>query len=182
MGETILSAYHRQYGIDIRIVRLFNTYGPRMRLTDGRIITNFITQGLTGAPLTIYGDGTQTRSLCYVSDTVEGIVRAFQSDIVTPINIGNPDEYTINDLATLILGLTRHDSVGMVVNCPLPTDDPRQRKPDITKAITELGWSPIISIHTGLQSMIEYVIRELSKTHRTGKKDPSEYHTPINLS
>jgi dTDP-glucose 4,6-dehydratase len=147
-------AYHRAQGVETRIVRIFNTYGPRMRPGDGRVVSNFIVQALAGAPLSVYGDGGQTRSFCYVEDEVEGIYRLFLSDERMPVNIGNPHEFTVRQLAELVLELT--GSASVIMTHPLPTDDPKVRKPDITRARTLLGWEPTIQLREGLARTIEY--------------------------
>ncbi len=153
-AEAVTMAYHRHHGIDTRIVRIFNTYGPRMRPHDGRVVSNFIVQALTGEPLTLYGDGTQTRSFCYVDDEVEGIFRLFMRGDAEPTNIGNPDEYTVKELAEMVLELT--GSRSELVHLPLPTDDPKVRKPDITRAREKLGWEPRVPVREGLARTIEY--------------------------
>jgi len=153
-AEAMTMAYHRFHGVDTRIVRIFNTYGPRMRPNDGRVVSNFSVQALLGEPLTVYGDGNQSRSFCYVSDLVDGIYRLFFSDEVDPVNIGNPDEFTILQLADLVLAAT--GSVSEVIRLPLPTDDPRVRQPDITRAREILGWEPGIPLEAGLRDTIEY--------------------------
>ena len=152
--ESITMAYHRFHDLDTRIVRIFNTYGPRMRLNDGRVIPAFIGQALRGEDLTIFGDGTPTRSFCYVDDQVEGIYKLLMSDYVYPVNIGNPKEITINQLAHEILELTGSDQ--KVINKPLPTDDPLQRQPDITKANEILNWFPAVSRKEGFAKTFEY--------------------------
>jgi dTDP-glucose 4,6-dehydratase len=153
-AEATTMAYHRHHGVDTRIVRIFNTYGPRMRPHDGRVVSNFIVQALTGASLTIYGDGRQTRSFCFVSDLIEGIYRLFHSDRVEPTNVGNPGEFTMRELAAMVLQLTGSNSA--LVYQALPADDPRQRKPDITVARNVLGWEPAVPLRDGLQRTIEY--------------------------
>ncbi len=152
--EAITMAYHTYHHLETRIVRIFNTYGPRMRLDDGRVLPAFIGQALRGENLTAFGDGSQTRSFCYVSDLVDGIYRLLLSDYAQPVNIGNPDEITINEFAQEILKLT--GSKSKVIYTPLPTDDPKQRRPDITKAKTILGWSPKVSRSEGLRMTLEY--------------------------
>ena len=147
-------AYHRAHGVDTRIVRIFNTYGPRMRARDGRVVSNFIVQALKGEPLTVYGEGQQTRSFCYVSDLVDGIYRLFMSSHVEPTNIGNPHEFTVQQLAERVLALT--GSKSPIERRPLPTDDPKVRQPDITKARTLLGWEPKVPLEEGLQRTIAY--------------------------
>ncbi len=153
-AEAMTMAYHRYHGVDTRIVRIFNTYGPRMRPHDGRVVSNFIVQALAGESLTIYGDGLQTRSFCYVADLIDGIVRLFERGGEDPTNIGNPDEFTIRELANIVLELTRSDS--KLVREPLPTDDPKQRQPDIGKATSELGWEPRVTLREGLLQTIAY--------------------------
>jgi dTDP-glucose 4,6-dehydratase len=156
-AEAITMAYHTYHGLDTRIVRIFNTYGPRMRPRDGRVVSNFIVQALTGEPLTIYGDGSQTRSFCYVSDEVEGIYRLFMHGDHNPTNIGNPDEYTVKQLAEMVVELT--GTAAPIVYEPLPIDDPKVRKPDITRARTMLGWEPSVKVRDGLARTIEYFAR-----------------------
>jgi dTDP-glucose 4,6-dehydratase len=153
-AEAITMAYHRYHGVDTRIVRIFNTYGPRMRPRDGRVVSNFIVQALSGEPLTIYGDGTQTRSFCYVSDEIEGIYRLFMNGDHEPTNIGNPNEFTVQQLAELVVELTGTKS--KIELHPLPTDDPKVRKPDITRARAMLGWEPSVTLREGVQRTIEY--------------------------
>jgi len=153
-AEAMTMAYHRYHGLDTRIVRIFNTYGPRMRPNDGRVVSNFIVQALRGEPLTIYGDGSQTRSFCYVDDLIEGIVRAFERGTPEPINLGNPTEYTVRQLADQVLRLT--GGTGGIEARPLPTDDPRVRQPDITRAHERLGWTPAVQLEDGLRRTIEY--------------------------
>lgn len=153
-AEAITMAYHRVHGVDTRIIRIFNTYGPRMRLNDGRVAPNFIGQALRGEPLTVYGDGSQTRSFCYVSDLVEGMVRLLFSGETEPVNVGNPSELTILQFAEMINALTGNRA-GVVFK-PLPQDDPRVRRPDITRARTILGWSPQVPVEVGLARTIEY--------------------------
>jgi len=152
--EAITMAYHTFHGLETRIVRIFNTYGPRMRLNDGRVLPAFIGQALRGEDLTIFGDGTQTRAFCYVDDLVEGIFRLLMSDYIYPVNIGNPNEITMNDFAQEIIKLTGTDQ--KIVYLPLPQDDPKQRQPDITKAKAILDWEPKISRHEGLKITYEY--------------------------
>ena len=153
-AEAITMAYHRFHGLDTRIVRIFNTYGPRMRPNDGRVVSNFIVQALRGEPLTVYGDGSQTRSFCYVDDLIDGIVRLFERGDADPTNIGNPHEFTVRQLAELVL---RHTgSRSPIVERPLPVDDPKVRQPDIARARATLGWDPQISLDQGLQRTIEY--------------------------
>ena len=152
--EAMTMAYHTYHGVETRIVRIFNTYGPRMRLDDGRVLPAFIGQALKGEDLTAFGDGSQTRSFCYVDDLVEGIYRLLQSDCVDPVNIGNPDEITINQFAEEIIKLTGSQS--KIIYKPLPKDDPKQRQPNITKAKELLGWEPKFSRSEGLKPTLEY--------------------------
>jgi len=159
--EAITMAYHTYHGLETRIVRIFNTYGPRMRLDDGRVLPAFFSQALSGEDLTAFGDGTQTRSFCYVSDLIEGIYRLLLSDYVQPMNIGNPDEITINDFAQEILKLTGADQ--KVIYKPLPTDDPKQRKPDITRAKRILNWEPKVSRQEGLKLTYDFFKKALNK-------------------
>ncbi len=161
-AEAITMAYHRHHGVDTRIVRIFNTYGPRMRPHDGRVVSNFIVQALRGEALTVYGDGQQTRSFCYVSDLVEGIYRLFMSDRVDPTNIGNPTEFTVRQLAEQVLALT--GSTSPLRTLPLPEDDPKVRQPDITLARSVLGWEPTVALHEGLQDTIAYFQTRLGTT------------------
>ncbi|HAS10020.1 MAG TPA: NAD-dependent dehydratase, partial [Acidimicrobiaceae bacterium] len=156
-AEAMTMAYHSHHGLDVRIVRIFNTYGPRMRPKDGRVVSNFIMQALQGVPITIYGDGSQSRSFCYVDDEVAGFLALLDSDQIGPINIGNPGEFTMVELAELVLELTGSSSE--IVHEPLPVDDPTQRKPDITKARELLGWEPEVELREGLQRTIEHFAR-----------------------
>jgi dTDP-glucose 4,6-dehydratase len=156
-AEAITMAYHTHHGLDVRIVRIFNTYGPRMRPKDGRVVSNFVMQALQGAPITIYGDGSQTRSFCYVDDEVAGFLALLDSDQIGPINIGNPGEFTMLELAELVLDLT--GSASEIVHEPLPEDDPTQRQPDITKARELLGWEPEVELREGLERTIEHFAR-----------------------
>lgn len=153
-AEALTMAYHRVHGAETRIVRIFNTYGPRMRIDDGRVVPNFITQALKGKDLTVHGDGSQTRSFCYVSDLIEGIYRLMMSDMHDPINIGNPEEHTILEFAHFILQNTKSRSKMDFKN--LPEDDPKIRQPDITKAKKELGWEPQVSLEEGMRRTIEW--------------------------
>jgi dTDP-glucose 4,6-dehydratase len=153
-AEAITMAYHRYHGLDTRIVRIFNTFGPRMRPHDGRVVSNFIMQALKGEPLTVYGDGSQTRSFCYVDDLVEGIVRLFERGGHEPTNIGNPAEFTVRQLADRVLALTGSKSV--VVQRPLPVDDPRVRQPDISRAREQLQWEPRVPLDEGLTRTIAF--------------------------
>ncbi len=161
-AEAMTMAYHRVHGVETRIVRIFNTYGPRMRLDDGRVVPNFIGQALRGQPLTVYGDGSQTRSFCYVDDLVEGIIRLLHSDEVEPVNLGNPHEMSILQFAELINRMTGNQA-GIVFK-PLPKDDPRVRRPDITKARRILGWEPKVPLEEGLARTIEYFRSRITVT------------------
>ncbi len=153
-AEAITMAYHRYHGLETRIVRIFNTYGPRMRPADGRVVSNFIVQALRGEPITLYGDGSQTRSFCYAEDEVEGIFRLFSSDHPDPVNIGNPNEFTIRALAEIVLEET--GSASEIVNLPLPKDDPKVRQPDIALARKLLEWEPRVQLREGLRRTIPY--------------------------
>jgi dTDP-glucose 4,6-dehydratase len=153
-AEAITMAYQRYHGIETRIVRIFNTYGPRMRRSDGRVVSNFINQALRGDPLTVYGDGSQTRSFQYVDDLVEGIYRLLLSDEAEPVNLGNPDETTILEFAEEIIALI--DTTSEIVHEPLPTDDPKVRQPDISLAYGKLGWYPAVTRHEGMKRTIAY--------------------------
>jgi dTDP-glucose 4,6-dehydratase len=153
-AEAITMAYHRIHGVDTRIIRIFNTYGPRMRLNDGRVVPNFVGQALRGEPLTVYGDGSQTRSFCYVSDLVDGMVRLLMSDENEPVNVGNPGEISILRFAETINRLTNNPA-GIAFK-PLPLDDPHRRQPDITRARRLLGWEPAVSLDVGLSRTIEH--------------------------
>jgi UDP-glucuronate decarboxylase len=159
-AETLFFDYHRENKVDIRVVRIFNTYGPRMHPNDGRVVSNFIVQALRGEDITLYGDGTQTRSFCYVSDLIEGFLRLMaQTETVGPVNIGNPGEFTMRELAELTLKLVGGKS--KIVHRPLPSDDPKQRQPDITLARKVLGWEPRVSLEQGLQHTIAYFRTQL---------------------
>ena len=153
-SESAVTAYNRYYGVNTHLVRIFNTYGPRLQANDGRVISNFMTQALRGEPLTIYGDGRQTRSFCYVSDLIEGIVRLSRSPEHTPVNIGNPVEFTMLECAQEVLAVTASDSE--ITFRPLPQDDPTRRRPDITKARQLLGWEPKIQLREGLAMSLDY--------------------------
>ena len=158
-AEALTMAYHRHHGLDVRIIRIFNTYGPNMRLEDGRVVSNFLVQALQDRPLTIYGDGTQTRSFCFVDDEVEGILRLLDSDHVGPMNIGNPNEFTMLELADVVREVTGRD-VDVVFE-PLPVDDPTQRQPDITLAREILGWEPKTELREGLAITAEAFARRM---------------------
>ncbi len=163
-AEAMVMAYHREHGVDTRIVRIFNTYGPRMRLNDGRALPNFVFQALTGQPITVYGDGRQTRSFCYVSDLIEGIYRLMQSDEHTPVNIGNPQEITILEFAERIRALVGSDAP--IIFKPLPQDDPRQRCPDISKARRILQWEPKVDLDQGLRVTLDYFRQQVAAAGR----------------
>ncbi|WP_299486514.1 UDP-glucuronic acid decarboxylase family protein [Acaryochloris sp. IP29b_bin.137] len=153
VAETLSFDYYRQNNVDIRVARIFNTYGPRMLEQDGRVVSNFVVQALKGMPLTVYGSGRQTRSFCYVSDLVEGLIRLMNGNCIGPVNLGNPDEYTVLELAQTIQAMINPDAT--LEYKPLPADDPQQRQPDITRARTELGWQPTLSLKEGLERTIE---------------------------
>jgi len=161
-AETLFFDYHRQHKLRIKVARIFNTYGPRMHPNDGRVVSNFIVQALKGAPITIFGDGLQTRSFCYVDDLVDGLVRLMDSpdEVVGPINLGNPGEFTMLGLAETILEVT--ESRSELRFEPLPTDDPRQRKPDISRAVEGLGWAPTVGLREGLKKTVAYFEELLS--------------------
>jgi len=162
VAETLMMDYHRQNGVDVRIIRIFNTYGPRMAVNDGRVVSNFIVQALRGEDITVYGDGGQTRSFCYVDDLVEGMVRMMGTDGFTgPVNLGNPAETTILEFARRIIALT--GSRSHIVFRPLPADDPKQRQPDISLARERLGWEPQVDVETGLQRTIDYFDAQLTR-------------------
>lgn len=158
-AETLFFDYHRQHGMNIRVARIFNTYGPRMHPNDGRVVSNFIVQALKGEPITLYGDGCQTRSFCYVDDLVNGLIALMEApdDVIGPINLGNPIEFTINELAEQVITMTGSSS--SVETHPLPQDDPMQRCPDIGRAQTLLDWQPVISLEDGLERTIDYFAR-----------------------
>ena len=158
-SESLTMAMHRTHGVNVGIVRIFNTYGPRLSAGDGRVVSNFIVQALRGDPLTVYGDGSQTRSLCYVEDEIRGLVALLDSSLVGPVNIGNPDERTMLELARFVLEVT--GSASEIVFEALPTDDPTRRCPDITLARRELGWEPTISLREGLERTIDYFAQEM---------------------
>jgi len=161
-AEAMTLAYHRYHGVDTKIVRIFNTYGPRMRLRDGRAVPAFMSQALTGEDVTIFGDGTQTRSFTYVSDLVDGVVRLMEADTNDPVNIGNPHEVTIEEIARTIIRLVGSSS--KLVYRPLPVDDPKQRRPDITRARTLLGWEPKVSLEEGLLKTVDYFKAKLAQS------------------
>ena len=160
-AETLFFDYRRQHNLPIKVARIFNTYGPRMQPNDGRVVSNFIVQALRREPITIYGDGSQSRSFCYVDDMIEGFVRlmATDDDFTGPVNLGNPGEFTMNELAEKVLALT--GSRSEIKYLPLPTDDPQQRQPDISLAMDKLGWKPQVSLDDGLEKTIAYFDRLL---------------------
>ena len=158
-AEAMTFAYHRAHGVDVRVARIFNTYGDFMRPDDGRLVTNLVVQGLKGEPLTVYGDGKQTRSFCFIDDEVRGLLALLDSDYVGPVNIGNPTEYTVNEFADMAREVTGNKSE--IVHVPLPVDDPMQRRPDITLAREILGWEPTIDLRTGLERTADYFRRVL---------------------
>ncbi|HSJ05607.1 MAG TPA: UDP-glucuronic acid decarboxylase family protein [Longimicrobiales bacterium] len=166
-AEAMVMAYRRFHGIDTRIVRIFNTYGPRMRPNDGRVVSNFVVQALRGDPLTVYGDGSQTRSFCFASDEVDGIFRLFGSGYAEPVNIGNPNEFTVLELARTVLALT--SSRSSIVNQPLPADDPKVRRPDISVARRELEWEPTVDLQEGLELTIPYFRERLARTTESAR-------------
>jgi dTDP-glucose 4,6-dehydratase len=158
-AEAMTMAYHRHHGLEVRIVRIFNVYGPRMRPEDGRVVSNFIVQALLGKPLTVYGDGSQSRSFCYVEDEIRGFLALLDSDVIGPVNIGNPGEFTVRELADIVIELTNSSS--QVIYEPLPVDDPTQRQPDLTLARSKLGWEPSVSLRDGLARTIPYFAEQL---------------------
>jgi dTDP-glucose 4,6-dehydratase len=169
-AEAVTAAYRRYHNVDTRILRIFNTYGPRLQLNDGRVISNFMKQALRGEPLTVYGDGSQTRSFCYVSDEVDGILRLAKANTPGPVNIGNPTEFTILECAQVVLRVT--GSKSNIAYEPLPQDDPKQRRPDISKARALLGWEPKISLEQGLKLSMDYFRQaiELERTEQSVSK------------
>lgn len=162
-AEAITMAYHCYHGVDTRIVRIFNTYGPRMRANDGRVVPNFINQALKGEDITVYGDGSQTRSFCYVSDLIDGIYRLMMSDFDKPLNLGNPEELCVLEFAKIVVELAGSDS--QIIHKELPVDDPKIRRPDITKAQEILGWEPKVGLKEGLEKTIEYFVNEKKVKH-----------------
>jgi UDP-glucuronate decarboxylase len=164
-AETLFFDYHRQHNLQIKVARIFNTYGPRMQPDDGRVVSNFVVQALRGTPLAIFGDGSQTRSFCYVDDLIEGIMRLMASDLTGPVNLGNPNEFTIAELAELVVEMTGSSST--VTHLPLPEDDPRRRRPDISLAKKSLDWRPTTQLREGLVRTIAYFDRLLSSQGRT---------------
>jgi UDP-glucuronate decarboxylase len=166
-AETLFFDYHRQCGLEIKIARIFNTYGPRMHWADGRVVSNFIVQALSGEPITLYGDGNQTRSFCYVDDLIDGLVRLMDSraSFTGPVNFGNDEEFTIRELAELVLAETGSSS--KLVNLPLPRDDPRQRRPDVSLAKAELGWQPTMALKGGLKPTVAFFRRDQARRSRS---------------
>jgi UDP-glucuronate decarboxylase len=162
VAETFTMDYHRQSRVDVRVVRIFNTYGPRMLADDGRVVSNFIVQALKGEDITVYGDGSQTRSFCYVDDLIDGMVRMMENEsFIGPVNLGNPQEFSIVELAKMIIAMT--GSRSKIVQKPLPSDDPTQRQPDITLAKQKLGWQPKVDVTEGFKVTIEYFRKELAR-------------------
>ncbi len=177
-AETLFFDYHRQHGLEIKVARIFNTYGPRMHPADGRVVSNFIVQALNGDPITIYGDGSQTRSFCYVDDLIDGFVRLMASpaSVTGPINLGNPGEFTIKDLAEIVIDMTGSSSE--LIYLPLPQNDPQQRKPDITLAKECLHWQPSVALREGLSRTIEYFDTLLSADHVVETVENSAFGAP----
>jgi len=175
VAETLAYAYHKQSGVDVRVARIFNTYGPRMHANDGRVVSNFIIQALEKQPITIYGSGEQTRSFQYVSDLVSGLVALMESGYTQPVNIGNPEEKSINTFARLIRDMVGGDSE--IVHLPAVEDDPQRRRPDISRAKAELKWEPLVPLEKGLSKTVEYFRKELGRTRHSdrNKGDPAEY-------
>lgn len=165
-AETLCWEYATHQGVATRIARIFNTYGPRMCPEDGRVVSNFVVQALTGADITIHGAGTQTRSFCYVSDLVDGLMRLMASDVTTPVNLGNPGEFTVRELADMVIAMT--GSPSRLVHLPMPVDDPRQRRPDIGRAMASLGWQPTVALAEGLARTIPAFALELEARRRIG--------------
>lgn len=164
-AEALTMAYHRYHGLDTRIVRIFNTYGPRMRIDDGRAVPTFMSQAMRGEPVTVYGDGGQTRSFCYVDDLIDGIYRLLMSDETMPVNIGNPEEITIRDFAREVVAVT--ESTSVIIEEPLPQDDPQVRQPDITRAQSRLGWTPRVPRDEGLRRTLDYFRQRLHLASQT---------------
>ncbi len=171
VAETLSFDYHRQNNVDIRVARIFNTYGPRMLENDGRVVSNFVDQALQGVPLTIYGSGSQTRSFCYVSDLVDGLMRLMNGDYIGPVNLGNPDEYTILQLAQSVQTMVNPDAD--LIFKPLPQDDPQRRKPDITRAKTFLDWSPTVPLQDGLKLTVDDFRSRLNPSGTTEALPPT---------
>jgi dTDP-glucose 4,6-dehydratase len=180
-AEALTMAYHRYHGVETRIVRIFNTYGPRMRIDDGRALPTFMSQALRGEPLTVYGDGSQTRSFCYVDDLVDGIYRLLMSDVTEPVNVGNPDEITIKEFAEEIIDLTGAKS--SITYEPLPKDDPQVRQPDITRAKEELGWTPNVDRRDGLKRTLDYFEEAVEKkAEKEGAQAEEPQQEPVSES
>jgi dTDP-glucose 4,6-dehydratase len=176
-AEAMTMAYHRYHGMDTRIVRIFNTYGPRMRPRDGRVVSNFIVQALCGEPLTVYGDGSQTRSFCYVDDEIDGIYRLFMGGDNQPVNIGNPDEYTVRQLAEIVIAATGTRST--IEYKPLPVDDPKVRQPDISRARALLGWEPKVDVRVGVARTVEYFRSLLGSERMHPRAEPAPRPDPL---
>ncbi|HSP32280.1 MAG TPA: NAD-dependent epimerase/dehydratase family protein, partial [Halomonas sp.] len=171
-AESLFFDYHRQYKMDIKVARIFNTYGPRMHPDDGRVVSNFIMQALQDKEITIYGDGNQSRSFCYVDDLVDGLIRLMNTEkVVGPVNLGNDDEFSMRELAEKVIRLT--ESSSQLSFHPLPMDDPRQRRPDLSQAIEKLGWAPVVALEEGLMKTIDY-FAELLEHHAESVKAKSE--------
>ncbi len=166
-AEALFHAHAAEKGVDTRIARIFNTYGPRMQPEDGRVVSNFVVEALQGQPITIYGDGSQTRSFCYVDDLIEGFVRLMESDVRTPVNLGNPGEFSVTELAAMVVAMTGSQS--SISHLPLPSDDPRRRRPDISKAERLLDWRPTVSLEAGLGPTITY-FREIVSDQSSGDR------------
>ena len=181
-AEALTAAYHRRHGLEIRIARIFNTYGPGMRVDDGRVVSNFVTQALQGLPITVHGDGSQTRSFCYVDDQVSGLLSLLESDYCGPVNIGSDDERTVLELALLVLELTGSDS--QIILTGRPPDDPTQRRPDLTLARAKLGWEPSTPLRTGLARTVEWFEGQIvsSAEHRASGPIPSRVRDTIDLT
>jgi dTDP-glucose 4,6-dehydratase len=175
-AEAMTMAYHRYHGMDTRIVRIFNTYGPRMRPRDGRVVSNFIVQALCGEPLTVYGDGSQTRSFCYVDDEIDGIYRLFMGGDSQPVNVGNPDEYTVRQLAEIVVAAT--GSTSEIEYKPLPVDDPKVRRPDISRARSLLGWEPKVDVRAGVARTVEYFRSLLGSDRMRQREEPAPRPAP----
>ena len=167
-AEALTMAYHRHHGVDTRIVRIFNTYGPKMREDDGRMVPNFMQQALLGKPITLYGDGTQTRSVQYIDDLIEGVIRLMKSEETRPVNIGNPVEYSVREVAEMIIELSGSQSE--ISHQPLPEDDPKQRCPDITRAREALGWEPRVGAREGLRKTIEWFVGQLADRQQAASR------------
>jgi dTDP-glucose 4,6-dehydratase len=176
-AEALTMAHHRTLGTDVGIARIFNTYGPRLRPDDGRVVSNFVIQALRGEPLTVYGDGSQTRSLCFVADEVAGLIALLDATVTGPVNIGNPDEYTVLELAQRVIELVGSSSE--IVHRPLPVDDPTRRRPDISRARRELGWEPSTSLVDGLAATIDFLAAESGLAHPSGPSGEGAVSEPV---